>query len=215
MITATENKAVNDTSTQKAVVLFATPLAKDVRIDARTMMYIQNETSGRGWKWATRVGYGAEHSRNEMVLEMLEGDYTHIYFVDADTIPSLGTIDKLLAHDKDIIAGITPIWNTERRWNYQIEEDVPVPAAKPPTEIFTVARTGGTTILIKRGVFEKLEWPYFKTEKRGDVYQTDDYYFCDKARAAGFDIWIDPTIVCDHWNYVSLLQLFFKDFDPK
>ncbi len=203
-----------------AKVLVATPLFKDVKIDVRTVMFLQEEMShyaGQGWKWTTRVGYPAEIARNEMIEEMKKDDYTHILFLDADTIPPKGTIERLLVHDKDIVAGITPVWLREKCWNYQIEKDVKVPAQMPPTELFLVKRVGGTTVLIKRHVFEKLKKPYFCTAKytskeTGETdYRTDDYYFCDKLIKADFEIWIDPTIVCGHMQYVNLLDMFFKE----
>ncbi len=197
-------------------VLIATPIKKDVKIDVRTIMFLQEEVShyaGQGWKWAVRIGMPVESARNDMIREMQEGDYTHIYFLDADTIPPKDTIGRLLAHDKDVVAGITPVWLNERCWNYQIEKDVQVLANKPPTEIFKAMRIGGTTILVKREVLEKLKSPYFYTDKYNGKYITDDYYFCDKLHDSGFELWIDPTIVCGHMNYVNLLDMYFKEFN--
>lgn len=203
-----------------AQVLVATPIPKDIKIDVRTIMFLQEEMShyaGQGWRWATRINYPAEDARNDMAEQMLEGDYTHIYFLDADTIPPKDAIGRLLAHNKDVVAGITPVWLNDRCWNYQIEKNVKVPAQKPPSEIFRAARVGGTTLLIRRQVFKKMRRPYFKTdkcrpEKSGtNMLRTDDYYFCDKLHDSGFELWIDPTIVCGHMNYVNLLDMFFKE----
>jgi len=203
-----------------AKILVATPLGKDVKIDTRTLMFLQEEMShyaGLGWKWTTRVAYPVADARNEMIDEFLKGDYTHLFFLDADTIPPDNTISRLLEHDKDVVAGVTPVWLKEACWNYQIERDVKVHADLPRTELFRAARTGGTTILIKRHVLEKTKYPYYDCEKckseiTGNVeYKTDDYYFCDKLHEAGFELWIDPTIVCGHMQYVNLMDMFFKE----
>lgn len=210
----------NNIKSKTAKVLVATPLGKDVRIDVRTLMFLQEEMShyaGQGWKWTTRVAYPVADARNEMIDEMKEGDYTHIYLLDADTTPPDNAISRLLEHDKDVVAGITPVWLKENCWNYQIEKDVKVHADIPGTELFRAARTGGTTILIKRHVLKKLKQPYYKCEKcKSEItgaieYKTDDYYFCDKLHEAGFELWIDPTIVCGHMQIVNLLDMFFKE----
>ncbi len=202
--------------TKRIKILIATPIPKDAKIDVRTIMFLQEEVShyaGQDWKWTVRIGMPVESARNDMVREMLESDYTHIYFLDADTIPPKDAIGRLLAQDKDIIAGITPVWLNERCWNYQVEKDIQVPANKPPAEIFKAVRVGGTTILIRRRVLEKLKDPYFYTAKCNGQYITDDYYFCDGLYDNGFELWIDPTIVCGHMNYVNLLDMYFKEFN--
>lgn len=210
--------------TKRAVVLAGTALGRDKRINVNTAMFLQSALSPNtkhGWKWTVRVGYGAEHSRNEMILECLKGNYTHLFFVDADTVPPDDTIERLLAHDKDIIAGATPVFVGEARWNYQIEKSVPVKIATPRQDLFTVARTGGTTILFKRHVLERvvkeLKLPYYEVIRLDDPediqhgYLTDDYNFCDKLCAMGFKIWIDPTIVCGHVIPMDLINVLFKD----
>ena len=32
-----------------------------------------------------------------------------------------------------------------------------------------------------------------------------DIYFFDKARAAGYDLWVDPKVKCGHFRMVDLL----------
>ncbi|HKU48487.1 MAG TPA: hypothetical protein VJP79_00930 [Nitrososphaera sp.] len=49
-------------------------------------------------------------------------------------------------------------------------------------------------MLIKREVFEKVTKPWF--EYTPEV--PEDHYFCEKARAAGFEIKVDTAIILDH-----------------
>jgi hypothetical protein len=59
--------------------------------------------------------------------------------------------------------------------------------------------TGGGLCLIKKNVFEAMEYPYFRNNvvreelngvMVGDI-QTEDISFCQDARKAGFKIWVD------------------------
>lgn len=45
-------------------------------------------------------------------------------------------------------------------------------------------------MLIKANVFDKIEKPYFLHE----LGKSEDLYFCDKAREAGFDLWCDTEL---------------------
>ena len=61
-----------------------------------------------------------------------------------------------------------------------------------------------------------MEWPYYKT-----VYQQDgsrlgeDVYFCKKAQASGFKLWVDPSVVCGHQQYNDLADWFDYEVTKK
>ncbi len=55
---------------------------------------------------------------------------------------------------------------------------------------------GGGCLLIHRRVFEAIEPPYFKCNP--NTFIGEDFYFCRKARQAGFKIYLDPSILCGH-----------------
>lgn len=170
--------------------------------------------------------YTAECGRNVIVEALLQGPLnTHVFFLDADTVPPDDAIDRLLAHDKDIVAGVTLVQSgTKKRdhinvnkspdlickWNVAIDDpDRLIDYEDLPDHLFKATRIGGTTILVKRKVFETIGWPYFKTiYNRMGVEEGEDWYFARKVREAGFEIWIDPSIKCKHYNYVDLLEVY-------
>lgn len=139
-------------------------------------------------------------------------------FMDADTCPGDPyAIEKMLCHQKDVVAGVTPMilpndqnelelsWNIVRKWG---EGNLPI--NKMPTKPFTVDRVGGTTILVHRRVLEKLKPPYQKfmyDEDHLKFKQSEDYYFCEKILDAGFNIWVDPHIVCHHWHMMDMMKV--------
>ncbi len=41
-------------------------------------------------------------------------------------------------------------------------------------------------------------WDFFKVESVADTYLSEDWSFCDKARKAGFDVYIDTNVIINH-----------------
>jgi hypothetical protein len=75
-----------------------------------------------------------------------------------------------------------------------------------PKGLFEAARVGGTTMLIRRKVIMEMDEPFMFTQRdeRGDVSLGEDYVFCDKLRALGNKIWVDPTVKCGHMQSVDI-----------
>lgn len=146
--------------------------------------------------------------------------FTHLLFIDADTIPPADVLEKLLAHDKDIISGLTPILHYDRQkmtWgtmdNCFTHQDkdkdgqIRTHAVQRNTGLHKIWRCGTSCLLIKKEVFEKLEKPYFKFEFDEEILKpkrSEDLYFCDKAHEAGFEIWCDSSVICNHSKEVIM-----------
>ena len=123
-------------------------------------------------------------------------NFTHLFIVDADMVFEPDVLDKLLAHDKDIVGA--------RYFKRQCKEREPVvktrydmPGAVMPNHIFKnyAVATGG--LLIKREVFAKIPRPWFSmgTPER---QMGEDIYFSEKAKQNGIECWIDPTLSIGH-----------------
>jgi len=69
---------------------------------------------------------------------------------------------------------------------------------------FTVDYTGFGWVLIQKGVFENLEYPWFAPQMQvfesGEVQDMcgEDVSFCLDAKKAGMEIWCDPRIRVGH-----------------
>jgi hypothetical protein len=69
---------------------------------------------------------------------------------------------------------------------------------------FTVDYTGFGWVLIKKGVFENLEYPWFAPKMQvfesGSVQDMcgEDVSFCLDAKEEGMEIWCDPRIRVGH-----------------
>ncbi|GAI11502.1 unnamed protein product, partial [marine sediment metagenome] len=79
-----------------------------------------------------------------------------------------------------------------------------------PDKPFAATAVGGSTLLVKREVLGKLSAPCFKIVYReidedGRCFdEAEDEYFSRIAREAGYELMVDPTIVCKHYNYCEI-----------
>ncbi len=147
--------------------------------------------------------------------------YEHIFFLDDDSPPfDEHAIEYLRAQNKNVIAGVTPIVlvkpdKVDCHWSAAIEDESgaikTICINELPKKPFKAHRVGGTCLLVHRRVLEKLKPPYQKTtfnDTCTDVKLSEDVYFVDKIRQAGFDIWVDPKVQCHHWHMFDLADIF-------
>ena len=142
-------------------------------------------------------------ARNQCVYEMLIKDYTHLFFMDSDMVFPDGTLERLLAHDVDIVGGFYVRKRSGFLPNaFQLGER---PNGKYITEWVTeykeVEGIGTGCLLIKREVFKKIKCPWFEYKWNGEPngkMVTEDLVFCDKAKESGFKVYCDGTIHCGH-----------------
>jgi GT2 family glycosyltransferase len=73
--------------------------------------------------------------------------------------------------------------------------------------LFKADYNGMGFMLVRKGVYEKLEYPWFgpryfefQNENNQDIYDfcSEDVAFCLNAKQKGFDLWIDPSIRIGH-----------------
>lgn len=205
-------------------VLIVKPYNKECMVDERVNQFIMKAFSrgiGEYLSFSTKL---PELARNRAICEFLHNPIhkkkTHIFFLDADTEPMDDyAIERLLHHNKDVVAGVTPIVrmtdsSLNCMWSAMVDNKgqlANIGIGELPKKLFKAERAGGTTLLISRKVLEKLKPPYQKTvfnDKFTDVVKSEDIYFCDKVKEAGFDIYIDPTVVCHHYHRFDLLDIF-------
>ena len=57
-----------------------------------------------------------------------------------------------------------------------------------------VDSVGCGVMLVRLSVFDALPQPWFSTPYNGREHIGEDLYFCQQARAVGFDVWIDHDL---------------------
>lgn len=114
-------------------------------------------------------------ARNNLAHQFLEGNCTHLLFIDADMKFQAEDIYRMLLADKDIIVAICPKkeinWGTVREAAYRNEQDLSkftgsfvvnllqntAAISVPQDQPFPIAAGGTGVMLIKREVFNKLD----------------------------------------------------------
>jgi hypothetical protein len=161
----------------------------------------------------------AAFGRNNVIyktLRFLPG-VTHVFFIDKDVLPPVDAIERLLAHDKDVIVGATPIYRGEPCWSvmkYDPNETVDnvfnaVRYNELPDELFRAHHFGGTTCLFKRHVLETMGFPWYQDVfAPGTLMLGQDLFFTAKAKQYGFELWCDPTVKCGHARMTEMKTVF-------
>lgn len=151
-----------------------------------------------------------DNARNHCVQKFLEGDTDYLLWIDDDIVPPINALEKLLSADKDIIGGVglsmkyengvgfpypvTLRYNSEKKYEVYYGQGIEECDA-----------TGGACVMFKRKVYEVIERPYqFQYNRNGTLALTCDFDVFQRAKKAGFALFIDFTIICDHIRVASI-----------
>lgn len=144
-------------------------------------------------------------------------DYDYLMWIDSDVLCNIKQVLQLVKRDQPIVSGLYMMadgvnfatvkdWDTEYfgkngSFKFLTEEDT-----KGVTDLMEVAYTGFGFMLIKRGVFESLEYPWFRpvmhnlSAGNADVvdFSSEDSSVCWMLREKGYKIFVDPTVRVGH-----------------
>lgn len=133
-------------------------------------------------------GSHVAEQRNKVCREMV-GDW--VFFLDSDQICAPDTLKRLLSKHQAVVSGLIAarhspfspiafIKNRQLRWG------------EIPTEgLLEVDVVGTGCLLIHRAVLVRVPDPWFEVGKIHSERSGEDTYFSQKARSAGFSLWID------------------------
>jgi len=166
-------------------------------------------------------------SRNKILDYAINESYNYVLMMDCDVIPPVDIIDRLLLHEKDIVSGLYySLLNIYGKQEYRAvawkgatdEEFQKVKLMFSPgiiksrdnlrrhltdeeiesEELQEVIIPSAGCMLISRNVFQNVRYGLLDVSG----YDTsDDIFFCKKAREAGFKLYCDPTVECEHLIY--------------
>lgn len=157
--------------------------------------------------------------RSKIASEFLRDhpDATHLFFLDDDISWPPSKVIEFLERDEDILAGIYPKKQEKRDFPVElegnvktgelIEKDGLVRAIAVPTGFMCIRRNVLEELSRHAGTFREQdandqwhEYSYiFRTAVTSDgMFAGEDYVMCQNARAAGFEIWVDPAIPFTH-----------------
>jgi len=138
-------------------------------------------------------------------------DYDYIMWIDSDQVFEPNDFFKLLEHDKDIVSGLYL-----KKPQGDTLNDIPIEFAcfnedgerlytnEVNGELRKVWSNGMGWMLVKKGVFEKIEYPWFGPIITGLGFHGEDVSFQLRAKDVGFDSYVDTSIVVGHEKGVVL-----------
>ena len=140
-------------------------------------------------------GYTIAENRNWICVQALNNKSDWLLMIDDDMTFEPDLLDRLIAHDKDIIG--VPFH--PRCDDMRVMDKVHHKRLEEKTELFETEAIGTGIILIRTDVLYKIKRPWFEFtyHENGCVKQGEDWNFCEKARKK-FNIYLDPTIEVGH-----------------
>jgi len=161
------------------------------------------------------------------MMPVIKGQpYDYLMWIDSDIGGfTWDHIQKLIDADKDIITGIVPIGPTERSAVGQYGEDE---YGQPVVQYFNlkvldeqikkgeidanepieIGFCGYAFLLVKKGVFEAMEYPWFRYTPKEYAGRWgnmgEDIGWCERARETGFKVWMHPGVKLTHTKEITL-----------
>lgn len=148
-----------------------------------------------------------------------EIDYDYMLWIDSDVVFRFEDFQRLLAHKVEMVAGLYLMADNAR---YSAVEHMSEDTFREQGEfefltpqklahrhgLVKVDYCGFGFVLIRKGVFERLEYPWFRPlyMEMGECtdFTSEDVGFCLMAKRAGIPMMIDPDVVVGHEKAVIL-----------
>lgn len=154
-----------------------------------------------------------EVSRNRLLAECVNGDYTHLLMIDDDMGWEIDLPYKMMLENKGITAAIGPKKHENEDYACELLTN---PDGTPMQDdgLLLASHVGAAFMLLKRKAIEMLfekatdlrccaidkknGYMIFKTTWLQNMFMTEDYTFCEFARANGHKVWVYPDAEFSH-----------------
>jgi GT2 family glycosyltransferase len=138
-------------------------------------------------------------------------EYDYIMWIDSDIVFKPQHFFKLLEHDKDMVSGLylkkpqtDSMADIPTSFACFVDDDYRNLMTHEATgEVIEVKANGMGWMLVKKGVYEKIDYPWFGMIN----HHGEDLSFQLRAKDAGFDSYVDTSIIVGHEKGV-VLDLF-------
>ena len=187
-------------------ILVAIPTNRNIEAETFKSIYDLVIPPGYEVEFQYFWGYQVEQVRNLIAHWVINKGYDYLFAVDSDIAFAPDTLQRLLSHDCDMVSGIyiqriphTHTLEITRKNAHGGLDHVPWETIAGQG-LVSVDGCGFGCVLIKAQVFKTIPYPHFVYRSALDHAHTfsEDFYFCQQALKAGFTIWADTNVVCDH-----------------
>lgn len=157
------------------------------------------------------------NARNSLVQQAQFEGCRQLFMMDTDQIYPPDTLTKLMSHKKDVCGvrvhrrypPFDPIFLRKDKekgyWRISDEEMF-------SGNLVEVDATGTGALLFNMEIFDKIEDPWFKFTIDSTGRTGEDIYFCEKAKDAGFQIFVDTSIEVEHLATIAVNKSMYQLF---
>lgn len=135
-------------------------------------------------------------SRQFLAVKAMECKATHILWIDSDMEFPRDTLIRLARHDHPVVAANCMARRSPFMLTARDESNHQVFTTHDSSGIEKVARVGFGLVWMSTEVLKKMPLPWFNLEWLPEmgIFRGEDYWFCEQAKAAGFDLYIDHDL---------------------
>ena len=166
-----------------------------------------------------------QRARNSLIKLAIDGGYDDLFFIDSDTEWETDWFFNLLDRPEPIVGGAL-IKKTEKE-GYTIKLIDKTLKYSEDKKLIEADGVGTGFLKVSKFAFDKL-WlasDIYQSEgeehrmvfdikvENGDLI-SEDYVLCNKWKALGYKVWLDPTITCNHIG-IKKFKGDFKKFIEK
>ena len=154
-------------------------------------------------------------ARDKACYLALQSGAKYLFFLDTDIHPPADVIRRLIAHNLPIVGGLyarrhfPPFNEMLKKQEGQAVGYKPIMEGEyEKGKLVECDAIAFGCVMIKTEILKEMEIPYFRwTEHFAPNGQSEDFWFCQKAKRAGFKIFCDTSIVCKHSGPIKWLPV--------
>ena len=172
-------------------------------------------------------------ARNLLTQDFLESECDFLLFIDSDINFQPEAIFRLLAWSSDdpkkgIVAAVPRVRDEKTTYITNLDHDEDNKLTMNRMGLVRAEDVATAFMMVRKEVFQTLkdnhpEWKYYDERSKRDLsaifdftvqnnqYIGEDFLFCQRARAEGFEVWIDPTIELGHMGIQEYKGNFGED----
>lgn len=170
-------------------------------------------------------------ARNALIARFIESNCTDFLFLDTDVTFKPEDIFRLLAlaTNKDVVGGVYPKKNKDTELAVDlVYSPTASPVMEPEYNLYEARHLPTGFMLIRRHVIEKMMEAYpdlmyaepneqlvcyalFDFQLKNGTYYGEDYIFCQRARALGFKLYVDPLLELGHKMLIEPKRQLISD----